>query len=350
MKRRLLAIAVAIPIAATSLFALPTASAVESQPGFFGATSLDPTYTGVLRQSMAILGLRSAYVTPPKASVKWLRNQQCNDGSFQAYVAPDASCIAPDPALFSGPDSDSTALAASALFEAGARKPASRAISALVREQNADGGWPWIFGDVSNLSSTALALQALNYTPKTKGVSAARAAGIAYLKAGMIPCSAPEAVRFAVPFAPGCDSPYQLATAYALMSAMTSPSTTIRKVGAVTCSSDYLRQIASYVDRSARGFSWSLENTYEPGTSDWNSTALAVVGLARAGYSTQAIKKMNETLAKKQNDYIYADGKQPNPAAVGTLILAAKAAGDAPRFYGPKQTDLIALLLKSMQK
>ena len=39
---------------------------------------------------------------------------------------------------------------------------------------------------------------------------------------------------------------------------------------------------------------------------------------------------MNQTLAKKQNDYIYADGrKKPNPAAVGTLILAAKAAGDA---------------------
>ena len=58
-------------------------AAPSSTTGLYGAS--DPTYDGVFRQSLAILGLTSVGVKPSAPAIDWLLNQQCADGSYQAY-------------------------------------------------------------------------------------------------------------------------------------------------------------------------------------------------------------------------------------------------------------------------
>ncbi len=61
--------------------------------GLFGAQ--DPTYDGVYRQSLAILGLVATGHLPDTPAVDWLLAQQCSDGAFTAYRAnTSAACIA----------------------------------------------------------------------------------------------------------------------------------------------------------------------------------------------------------------------------------------------------------------
>ena len=53
----------------------------------------------------------------PASAVMWLAGQQCPNGGFQVYLAKtSAPCDDPSPATYSGPDSNSTALAAMALL------------------------------------------------------------------------------------------------------------------------------------------------------------------------------------------------------------------------------------------
>ena len=91
----------------------------------FGAA--DPSFDGVYRQGLAITGLRAVKARVPASAVMWLAGQQCPNGGFQAYLAKtSAPCDAPGPATYSGPDSNSTALAAMALllgFAAPSRQP-----------------------------------------------------------------------------------------------------------------------------------------------------------------------------------------------------------------------------------
>ena len=122
-----------VPIALVS----PAEAATQAPPGIFGTS--DPTYDGVFRQSVALIGLRAAQTPIPPTAVSWLVSQQCASGAFEAFRAdPSAPCSAPDPAAFTGPDSNSTALAAMARQGLGQSAPAARAVAA----QQARGGWP----------------------------------------------------------------------------------------------------------------------------------------------------------------------------------------------------------------
>ena len=147
----------------------PVSAAPAPQYGLFGSS--DPTYDGVYRQSLAILGLKSAGRIVPSAAASWLVHQQCTDGGFQPVRATSSTaCTASDAAGYVGEDSNSTAAAAAALHDLGYVTAATKALNWLKAMQNPDGGFPWFVGGQSDANSTALALLA----NKAAGISSAQ--------------------------------------------------------------------------------------------------------------------------------------------------------------------------------
>ena len=168
--------AAALLATSASLVAAPVASAAPSSTtGLYG--SADPTYDGVYRQSLGLMGLASAGVRPAPAAVTWLLDQQCANGSFQAYRADlTKPCDPVDAKNFTGPDTNSTAMAVMGLMSLLSlpegktlsstlrNKVTAAAISSvgwLFKQQNSDGGWPWTTGGASDANSTGLTLSAL---------------------------------------------------------------------------------------------------------------------------------------------------------------------------------------------
>lgn len=136
------------------------------EPGLFGAA--DPTFDGVFRQSLALLALAAAGVAPDPSATAWLVDQQCEApspavsvGGFEPYRAdPSGSCGAPDPTSFSGPDTNSTAVAVQAAVALGLDLPADP-LGFLDGAQGPDGGFPFLRGGDVDPNSTALVVQAL---------------------------------------------------------------------------------------------------------------------------------------------------------------------------------------------
>jgi hypothetical protein len=151
-------------LAAPLIAAAPAqASPVHLEVGLFGNT--EPTYDGVFRQSLAILGLHAAGVTPRPEAVSWLLRQQCGDGGFSSYN-PDTSKSCPvfnSTDFTGGEDTNATALAVQALYAVGADSEARAAATWLKGLQNSDGGWEYTAksGSGSDPNSTGLVLTGL---------------------------------------------------------------------------------------------------------------------------------------------------------------------------------------------
>lgn len=128
--------------------------------GLFG--SQDPTYDGSYRQGLALLAL-AAVGESDAAAVRWLKGQQCTDGGWLGY-RPDTSvaCPAPDPASFSGPDTNGTSLAFQGLRAVSAA-PRVDPLTFFAAVQSDDGGWAYVGSRTvaSDPNSTGLVIQAL---------------------------------------------------------------------------------------------------------------------------------------------------------------------------------------------
>ncbi len=141
---------------------LATARTTGSDAGLFGAA--DPTYDGAYRQGLSLAALSGAGITGTNATVaaatSWLQHQQCADGGWESYRADTTvACTATDPTMFSGPDTNSTALAVEGLVAQGTALGAGPA-TFLAGLQDGDGGWG-AYGAPSDADSTALVIQAL---------------------------------------------------------------------------------------------------------------------------------------------------------------------------------------------
>ena len=129
--------------------------------GLYGTA--DPTYDGVFRQSLGILGILAAGDEPSDDAVAWLLDQQCADGGFMAFNPdPSEPCVTADPTNFAGEDTNSTALAVQALTGIGADDEAQDALGFLSDARNDDGGWPYVPGGDSDPNSTGVVLTALS--------------------------------------------------------------------------------------------------------------------------------------------------------------------------------------------
>jgi len=174
----------------------------DHEPGLYGAA--DPTFDGVFRQGLAVLGLVAAGEPVPSAALDWLEDQQCSAGpptavgGWTSYRAtPTDPCPAPDPDLFSGPDTNSTALAVQALVAAG--RSAASAGPFLQGAAGPDGGYPFIPGGEVDPNSTALVIQAL------AALGADRSAATRSLLSWQLGCDAEpgDIGAFASPFSDG---------------------------------------------------------------------------------------------------------------------------------------------------
>ena len=172
--------------------------ATQQASGLFGAA--DPTYDGAFRQGLALLALHAAGASNATA-VTWLEQQQCSDGSWTSFRPdPSVPCPAVDPATFSGPDTNSTALAALGLHAQGATAAAAQGVAALNAVRNAGGGWGFLArsDQATDANSTGVVLAALRTVNGT-----ADAPGIAALLALQAGCSADSADRGGIAFQPG---------------------------------------------------------------------------------------------------------------------------------------------------
>ena len=117
------------------------------------------TFAQVTLQSLAILGLTAAGVTPDRTASDWLVDQQCADGGFPAYRTPQARA-AGDGCEQTPPDTNTTGLAAQALAAVG-RLGRYDLLGWLADVQNPDGGFGFQAADDTDPNSTALAVQAI---------------------------------------------------------------------------------------------------------------------------------------------------------------------------------------------
>lgn len=135
-----------------------------SDAGLFGAQ--DPTYDGAFRQGLALAALDNAGVSRRNVADarNWLTDQQCANGLWTSYREDTAvPCAAADSDTFSGPDTNSSALALQGLAATGDVPRRAAAVSSLDEIQSDDGGFPFIAagGQASDPNSTAVTLQSL---------------------------------------------------------------------------------------------------------------------------------------------------------------------------------------------
>lgn len=338
------AVAATLALALPVSLALPAHAAPSATAGLYGTQ--DPTYDGVFRQSLAILGLDAAGVQPSKPAIRWLLNAQCADGSFQEFRAnPSAPCDPVDPTNGTGPDTNATAAAAAALRAIGtpaASKAAARAITWLQAQQAADGGWPFFPGQAPDANSTGLVLAAMR-DAKPGGRASAVVRGSAFLNGLAAPCDA------------GGGLPYQAgakvdpsASAQGLLG-LTGflPIRTPRPLGPdPTCGMSGIRKVSTYLVQSIRANGGLLPSAMGSGP-DVTNTVNAVLGLTAAGIAKPTVAKAMGALRASVRDYALKDGA-PVPAALGLLLLTAKATGADARDFGG--VDLVRQLQRSERR
>src|SRR5579871_4929393 len=137
-----------------------TRRAAGGNAGLFGTQ--DPTFDGAFRQGLALAALGAVGVSDP-AAVLWLQHQQCTTGAWMSYRASVVGACPPvDPVNFTGPDTNSTALAVEGLAAQHAA-PAHDPIAFLTSAQGNDGGWAFFGGadQASDGDSTGLVIQAI---------------------------------------------------------------------------------------------------------------------------------------------------------------------------------------------
>ncbi len=331
----------AISLAAAAALTIPTAlpgQAASSDAGLYGAA--DPTYDGVFRQSLAIMGQAVQGITPPAAAVSWLLDQQCADGSFQAYRADTSQpCGAPDPDNYTGPDINSTAMAMQAFMSLDTDRTsltkrqgiavldaAEKAAAYLSKAQNRDGGWPYYAGGGSDANSTGLALAAINTQAPNFSYPAYRKAS-RFL--GTLSSSCPDGGGFA--YMAG-SRPDGSATAQGTLGLVGALPVYRQPKAAVSapCANTAKAKGVSYLTQGLRT-TGLLESSM--GGTDYTSTAMAVIALAQARQGRLSIATGLRALKANAADYV-TPSAGTNPGGAGLLMLVASATGQKASSFG----------------
>jgi LPXTG-motif cell wall-anchored protein len=329
--------AVAAPLAPTAGTAAPIAIVAPTNVGLFGAQ--DPTYDGVYRQSLAILGLLDTGHLPDNPAVEWLLRQQCSDGAFTAYRANTSVACKP-----SAEDENATAIAIQALVAL--VKPTTTAVAALKHFQLANGGFydNTAFGPAaSDANSTGLALSALaaaGVNPATVTSKTGKTADD-YLRSLQIACTATtgagaydfqgEATLHANDYATVQALLGELGKAFPLSptpptgSVPACPTNVVDAATSAAAASSYLAARLA-VTKGA------IPSAFGSGT-DWTTTANAVIDLKAADAGTTAIAPALTALQAGAKAYVKTAGAfAPGPLA--TLLMVAHVTSADPDAFG----------------
>ena len=317
------------------------ASATTSDAGLFGAS--DPTYDGVFRQSLAIIGLQQAGATVPPSAISWLLAQQCADGSFMAYRTTEA-CAESDPVNYTGPDTNSTAMAAMALAAVGKNAAADKAAHALATRRNADGGWGYVFGSPSDANSTGLVLAALDHSSDDE--KRAELAGLRYLRGLAGACSKGAS---SLPYQQG-QAANDLASAQALLGLNTGldfQNSPAKYTKAQKCNEELDQRVAEFLLANLRKGNGLLSSAMSEGKPDYNTTAWSVIGLVGADRPAADLRLPLRKLEAGARTFI-GTGTAASPAAAGTLAIVAEHTDADPRDFGG--VDLVSTIKGTLRK
>jgi LPXTG-motif cell wall-anchored protein len=337
-------------LAAASVVSIPAHTAAAAAPagdvGLYGST--DPTYDGVYRQSLAILGLEATGQQPNAAAVTWLLDQQCADGAFTAYRA-DTSA----PCETKLEDENATAAAIQALVALGhgTDKPISAALAALMRFQRPDGGFydSAAFGPpAADANSTGLALSAFTAAGVDRTtVTNNGKDGDEFLRSIQLGCDAatgaggfdfqPEKTLVANDFATAQALLGQLGTALPLAPPPASGPMIGQGDAVPTCVGPTDRQssadaAAAYLVKRLTETNGAIPAVGGKGT-DWTTTSFAVLDLVAAGAGSAPIGPALAALQAGAAGYARGGGVA-QAGALGTLLLVAHATGTDPRSFG----------------
>ena len=156
----------------TDLVARLEAIYAVTEVGYYGTPM---PYSSVQDHVFAVTALHTVGATVPTAAVDWLLERQCTApaaaaGGWMAYRPVTAGtldpCVAPDPDLYEGADTNATSSAIQVLRALGAGDDAvGDALGFLEAAQSGStapiGGFPWFPGGSPDPNSTALVLQAM---------------------------------------------------------------------------------------------------------------------------------------------------------------------------------------------
>ncbi len=345
MKKKHKSILAAVLSIAVSLgLGLSPAHAAGPDAGLYG--TIDPTYTGVDHQALAILGLDSVGVSPDKAAVKWLVSQQCLDGSFKSYRASIRTACGPSDAVnYSGPNTNSTALAALALNASGKTAQAKRAVKWLTKATavapNGKTGIAYYPGSgaLPDTNSSGLAYAAMTgvgvKSPVVKQVRA-------YLLSAITPCAQSGGAKYQVSESGVNNS----ASAQALFGlAALTPAEPANKLGASPkCANNKVNNLASYLSSQLKT---GVLSSFPYDGDDFGNTAATVVSLNTMKVGKKPVGKATAALKKNVKTWALKDGKT-NAGALGWLLMVAQATDSNPKKFGG--VNLISTLTKSMKK
>jgi len=135
--------------------------ATQQPDGLLGAS--DPSFDGAFRQGLALMALKTVGITDT-AGADWLAGQQCANDLWTAFRADTSTpCPAVDPNTFSGPDTNSTALAILGLQAQGRTAPTADGANALMTVRSTGGGWGFLArsDQPTDANSTGLVVSAL---------------------------------------------------------------------------------------------------------------------------------------------------------------------------------------------
>jgi hypothetical protein len=195
--------------------------------GLFGTQ--DAAFDGASRQGFALLALKAVKTKAKDAHVvngiAWLTAQQCANGLWQAFRDDTSTpCPPADPDFFTGPDTNSSAMAIQGLAAWGKKPHRAAALAELDAVQSTDGGWSFmaVGAQPSDPNSTALVIQALvalGKSPKSKKFETA-SGGDPYraLASYQLTCADDPANAGAF-FFPGSTAPNEIATVQAVPAA-----------------------------------------------------------------------------------------------------------------------------------
>ncbi|MBN3928146.1 hypothetical protein IQ279_00560 [Streptomyces verrucosisporus] len=349
--------AVAAPVAAADESPSAQAPAQRDLPsGLYGKD--DPQYDGVWRQSTALLAQDAVGVKPASGAVAWLTGQQCEDGSFASYRPdPTEACTAKTVA-----DVNATAAAVQALAALGGHgERVERAVQWLRLVQNDDGGWGFNPGSPSDANSVSVVIGALDAAGEdpAKALSAkGEKSPYDSLLGFQLGCDAEKDERGAFAYQPdekGRLAANDDATAAAVLASRgeglaTGPGGEDGSGGedrgaakALECGEDgeggVERTPAEAAEAGAAYLTGVLEaggghlKSAMPGAEeqpDYGNTADAVIALAAGGHRDAAAESLT-WLEKNLGSW---DKATTSPAALGQLVLAARAAGGDPAEFG----------------
>ncbi len=333
-----------ICIAIAMLLSVPLvahAAAPELPDGLFG--SQDPTYDGVFRQSEAILAYVAMDQTPPASAVQWLIDQQCANGSWQAYRADTAvPCPATDAANYTGPDSNSTALAVTALSAIKQSASANDGLAYLRTIQNDDGGMPYYQGQASDASSTGLTAVAVSTSGGSLGAFTQAGKSLRDgLNAFQIDCSATAVEQGGFVYVTSDEA---FGSDFASVQGLLGLSDVGVPIGKPSSDNDQTNFACpdaspTTADRISAGAQWlvtklaanngTLASEYTPGQTDWTNTRVAVLALAASGHGQAAITTAIAALADSVKTTVKDSDGNDRPGVLAELILANQAAQPA---------------------